>query len=386
MRIAVFDYAVTPTNPAGSCHRLLIERLCDQHEFTVFAPRFDNPRPDRVRWIPVYSILRPLAVLFLSFHLSALVKYLRFRRQGHFSLVQSIESNFGCSDVVYAHFCHRWFLRHYWSSSKPSGIRGFMRWADHFLHAALEPAIFRRAKWIVAASSSLANEIEQQYPFVASKLRTIPNAVDADAYTVDPSFDRTAFRERIGVEENHLLVVFVALGQFERKGLPLLIEAFAGLSEESLRLCVVGGTTDLIGSYKREVERRGLTHRVQFAGVQANVRPYLWAADLLALPSHYEVFPLVVLQAAAAAIPLLVTRKGGGDQLGGDGCLLVEPRVEDIRRGLEDFLKLDLAQRTALSRAARLRAEMFRNDSFVDRWSELYSEIATVQAEGCAHG
>jgi glycosyltransferase involved in cell wall biosynthesis len=386
MRIAVFDYAVTLTNPAGSCHRLLIERLCDQHEFTVFAPRFDNPRPDRVRWIPVYSILRPLAALFLSFHLSALVKYFRFRQRGRFSLVQSIESNFGCSDVVYAHFCHRWFLDHHWKSCKPSGIRGLMRWVDHVLHAALEPAIFRRAKWIVAASASLAREIEQQYPFVASKLRTIPNAADADAYQVDPSFDRAAFRAQIGLEENQFLVVFVALGQFERKGLPLLIDAIAGLEDKGLKLFVVGGTKDLVGTYKREIEQRGLARRIQFTGIQADVRPYLWAADLMALPSHYEVFPLVVLQAAAAAIPLLVTPRGGGDQLGGAGCILVEPRVEDVRRGLEDFVKLNAAERSALSRAGRLSAEMFRDDRFVDRWSELYSEIAVAQAEGGARG
>lgn len=386
MRIAVFDYMVTLNNPAGSCHRLLIERLCDQHEFTVFSVRFDNPRPDRVRWIPVRSILRPLVALFVSFHLSALVNYFRFRQRSHFSLVQSIESNFGCGDVVYAHFCHRWFLRHYWNSCKPSGVRGLMRWMDHVLHAALEPAVFRRAKWIVAASSSLAREIEEQYPFAAHKLRTISNAVDVAAYTLDPGFDRESFRERLGLAKGCSLVVFIALGQFERKGLPLLIDAIAPLRDESLQLCVVGGTKDLVRDYQREVEERGLAHRIQFSGVQADVRPYLWAADLVALPSHYEVFPLVVLQAAAAERPLLVTRKGGADQLEGQGCLVIEPRVEDIRRGLEFFANLGAAQRSALGRAARLRAEVFCADRFVDQWSRLYGEIAASQVEVCSHG
>ena len=43
MRIAVFDYRITPNNPIGSCHLAMLRALAAEHEFTVFAVEFENP-------------------------------------------------------------------------------------------------------------------------------------------------------------------------------------------------------------------------------------------------------------------------------------------------------------------------------------------------------
>jgi hypothetical protein len=48
MRIAVFDYKVVPTNPIGSCHLRMLQGLCREHEFTVFAVEFENSCPERI--------------------------------------------------------------------------------------------------------------------------------------------------------------------------------------------------------------------------------------------------------------------------------------------------------------------------------------------------
>lgn len=47
MNIAIFDYMVTRNNPAGSCNRRIVEELCNEHNFTVFAVDFENPNPKR---------------------------------------------------------------------------------------------------------------------------------------------------------------------------------------------------------------------------------------------------------------------------------------------------------------------------------------------------
>ena len=76
MRIAILDYQITPNNPSGSCHHLLVEKLDGEHEFTVFAARFDNPRPQSIPWVKVPALVRPLAALFVSFHVVALLRYI----------------------------------------------------------------------------------------------------------------------------------------------------------------------------------------------------------------------------------------------------------------------------------------------------------------------
>jgi glycosyltransferase involved in cell wall biosynthesis len=382
MRIAIFDYLVTSSNPVGSCHRLLVDRLSDKFHFTVFAKHFENPRPDSVRWVRVPSLLRPLVALFASYHIAAVIQFLRHRRDGSFSLIQSVESNLSFGDVVYAHFCHRWFLRHKWRVCRPPGFRGMVRWLDHAFHAALEPWVFRHASWVVAASWSLARELGQEYPFVVPKLRVIPNPVDLDAHAPNEHFNRESFRDSLGVASSDVLVVFAALGQFERKGLPTLLSALGETRLSHLKVCVVGGTPDLVADYQSRVAELGLNQSVCFAGFHPDIRSYLWAADLIALPSLYEVFPLVVLQAAAASRPLLVTWAGGGEPLSGAGCLVVEPSTCDVARGLSEFCQMSPDEQVSLGRQARDAALQYGIDPFISAWEELYEDVTLVASNG----
>jgi len=114
--------------------------------------------------------------------------------------------------------------------------------------------------------------------------------------------DRFPFKVRQHAITN--VLVFVALGHYERKGLPLLFEALRALNDSRLKMVVVGGSQNGIAAYRERANKGGLNGNVKFLQTQKDIRPYLWAADALTLPSHYEVFPLAVLEAAAAGLPL----------------------------------------------------------------------------------
>ena len=385
MNIAIFDYLVRQDNPAGSCHRTLVAALADEHEFTLFATQLDNPRPGKVAWVSVPSIRRPLAALFLTFHISAFLRYLfAWHRKGRYGIIQSVESNFWFGDIIYSHFCHRWFLKHRWSLCRPSGLRGMMRWLDHALHAALEPSTFRRARWIIAPSAGLANELRQEYPFTSSKIRVIPNPVELSSFRRPHSFDRSAFRAEWGFCEDDKVIVFVALGHYERKGLPLLFEALAAERGKKWKLLVVGGTPSLVNSYIQKAQSLGLAQSIRLVGHQHDVRPFLWASDLFALPSFYEVFPLGVLQASAAGCPLLITPMNGADEFLADGvsCLKIEPRVTSIIAGLRRYESLSLSERTKLAEVASGAVQIYGVDKFVSAWRDFYRSVGRECSRG----
>src|SRR5690349_15385746 len=109
MRIAVFDYFTTPTNPIGSCVREMVAGLYNEHEFTVFSRDFANPCPERVRWVRIPVFRRPLALLFLSYHLLApfFFAWYRLRHRQHFDLVMITEDCLAFGHVTYTQFCHR---------------------------------------------------------------------------------------------------------------------------------------------------------------------------------------------------------------------------------------------------------------------------------------
>jgi len=381
MRIAVFDYKVVPTNPIGSCHLRMLQGLCREHEFTVFAVEFENPCPERIRFVRVPVPTRPLALLFVAYHLVAPLAYLwyRLRTGARFDLVQMVESNLSLGDVSYAHFCHLAYLRRHWRSAGAKGLRGWLRWLDHWLHALMEPWTYRRVKRIVVPSQGLKRDLEETYPFARGKITVIPNPVDVERMRPPADFDREAFRAGHGVKPGETVLVFVALGHFERKGLSLVLQALVALRDRPLRLWVVGGAPDLIRSWQMRAEGMGIGDMVHFWGMQRDVRPFLWGADAFVFPSAYETFSLVSFQAAAAGLPLIVTPLYGVEEFMRDGEMgfVVERSAEGVGTAISLFLSLNETERAQLGLNAQRAVEAFDVRNFVARWKAFYSEQVT---------
>lgn len=381
-KILIVDYKIVPTNAIGGCHLRILRELCHEHEFTVFAVEFENPLPERIRWIRIPAPTRPLALLFFVYHLLAPLYYWahRLRRRAPYDHVQFVESNFSFGDISYSHFCHRAYLKHHWKQSAHRGLRGWLRWLDHWLHAFLEPWVYRRAKRIVVPSRGLARELIAEYPYTRDKIRIIPNCVELERMHVPSEFDRERFRKDLGVDPEDLALVFVALGHFERKGLPLLLEALRRLGNPRLKLLVVGGQPDLLAAYGSRVEQLGLKGKLVFVGMQRDVRPYLWAADAFALPSFYETFSLVSFEAAAARLPLIVAPLYGVEEVlrDGENGILVERTSEGVAEGIARFLTLSPEARRSMGEKARRDVEGYAPENFLAAWGNLY-EVEHVE-------
>lgn len=354
----------------------MLRALAAEHEFTVFAPEFENPDPQRIRWIRVPSPKRPLALLFIVYHFMAPLCYLAYRLRGgeKFDLVQALESNLVFGDLLYSHFCHRMYLKHHWSKSGAAGLRGVFRWLDHKLHALMESFTYPRARHVVVPSRGLARELEGEFPYIENKLTVLPNPIHVDRLQMPPDFDRVAFRNSMDIEEQDVVALFVALGQFERKGLPLLLEALRAPETEQVKLIVVGGQAGLIASYTAEIARQGLGDRVRFVGMQSDVRPYLWASDVFAFPSLYETFSLVTYEAAASGLPIVVSHLYGVEDLlvDGDNGFLIETSAAGVREGLRRLLSLSPTARRVMGDRARRAASACSEERFVDAWRKFY--------------
>ena len=376
MRIAVFDYKITRNNPAGSCHLAMLRALAAEHDFTVFAVEFENPCPEKIQFVHVPAPTRPLALLFVAFHVMAPVYYLFYRIRGgaRFDLVQSLESNLSFGDLLYSHFCHRMYLKHHWSKSGAKGLRGWFRWLDHKLHALMESFTYPRAKQVVVPSQGLARELRAEFPFIEKHLTVLPNPINLQRLQVPAEFDRAAFRHNLGIDDQELVGLFVALGQFERKGLPMLLQALGTAGMERIKLIVVGGEPDLIARYRETTAKLQLGDRVKFAGMQSDVRPYLWSSDVFVFPSLYETFSLVTYEAAASGLPIVVSQLYGVEDLvrDGDNGFLIETSVAGVREGLQRILGLSAADRCIMGQRARLAASACSEEHFVDAWRAFY--------------
>jgi glycosyltransferase involved in cell wall biosynthesis len=266
------------------------------------------------------------------------------------------------------------YLKHHWSKSGARGLRGWFRWLDHQLHAWMESFTYPRASQVVVPSRGLARELKAEFPYIENKLTVLPNPISLDRLQMPADFDRWAFRHSMGIGDHDLVALFVALGQFERKGLPLLLQALATPGMEQVTLIVVGGEPDLIARYG---EKYQLGARAKFVGMQSDVRPYLWSSDVFVFPSLYETFSLVTYEAAASGLPVVVSQLYGVEDLlvDGDNGFLIETTVAGVRRGLERVLGLTQADRHAMGQRARQAASACSEEHFVDAWRAFYLRL-----------
>jgi glycosyltransferase involved in cell wall biosynthesis len=131
----------------------------------------------------------------------------------------------------------------------------------------------------------------------------------------------------------------------------------------------------LIESYRRKCQAMKLEGQVIFAGMQRDVRPYLWSAEGFVLPSYYETFSLVTFEAAAAGVPLVVSRLHGVEEFLVDGKngYLIDPTPEGIRGGMQRLVESSRSDRGRIGAAAALSVRPYGLDTFVEQWKAFYA-------------
>lgn len=380
-RIVVVDMAVAPDSPAGSCVLAEVQGLAAHFDVTVFSERFEPSESGGIEFVRVHAPRRPVLLRYLAFHLSVPLHYLWWRlRGGRAACVQATQGQLPGAGVCYAHFCHRAYLKHHWHKSSVRGVRRLARFATHSFNAWCEAGAMRWARLIVVPSSGLATELATEYPAWAAKVRVIPNPVAIDHFRRPLVFDRETQRVAHGFRGAHLVLGFMALGDFARKGLGLLLQAMASLPADErslLRVLVIGGQAGEIAEFRALAAQLGVAHAVCFVGMQSDVRPFLWASDVFAFPSAYETFGLAVVQAAAAGLPVMVC----------NGLHGVEEFVVDGHNGWSIARERDaimvwfgrlMAERDLLPRMAAAAVESARpydRQTFQARWLLLIESL-----------
>jgi glycosyltransferase involved in cell wall biosynthesis len=288
--------------------------------------------------------------------------------------IQATQGQLPGAAICYAHFCHRAYLKRHWHKSSVTGLRRLARLATHRFNAWCEAAALRRARCIVVPSRGLARELAAEYPGCAAKLHVVPNPVAIERFRRPADFDRAAQRALHGCAADDLVVGFMALGDFARKGLGLLLQAVAELEPAArVRLLVIGGQPGEVAEFSALAERLRLGDAVSFVGMQRDVRPFLWACDVFAFPSSYETFGLAVVQAAAAGLPVLAC----------DGLHGIEEFVVDGHNGwsiarepaaLQAWFARLFSERAELPRmaeAALASVQPYDRRHFQARWTRL---------------
>jgi len=180
---------------------------------------------------------------------------------------------------------------------------------------AAEERIIRSADRIVAANVVERAHLGLYYGADPRRVAVIPCGVDTELFAPR---DRQAARRALGLDGRPVVLYVGRIAPI--KGLGTLLDAVARLRAggRDLRLLVIGGEADEPAdgheaSLRARALRLGLGEAARFLGAQPqDVLPaYYAAADVTVLPSHYESFGMVALEAMACGSPVIASRVGG---------------------------------------------------------------------------
>ncbi|HEX7311869.1 MAG TPA: glycosyltransferase family 4 protein [Gaiellaceae bacterium] len=290
----------------------LIRRAPSDISFTVVSRTLGDDLRERVSWRRVPTPNRPFLLKYTVFFLLASLRLLRTRGLRH--SVGAIVPN--RVDVAAVHFCHAGYVARTRRLAPPGAtpLRALNTAVTRIVSKLAERWCYRpgRVRALAAVSAGVAQELEAHFPNIP--IVVTPNGVDVVRF---PSVEdgRHSSAQTAG---KPLIALFVG-GDWDRKGLGPAIEGLAEarrLSDRRLELWVVGRGDER--RFRRLAEHNGVSRNVRFFGFRGGVEQFYDAADVLVLPTLYEADPLVVHEAAAAGLAIVVTRVNGVEELVGD--------------------------------------------------------------------
>jgi glycosyltransferase involved in cell wall biosynthesis len=217
------------------------------------------------------------------------------------------------------------------------------------------------------------------------KIVSIPNGIDTSRFQPNPTV-RQAVREQLGCAPEAF--VWLTVGRLEPvKNHRELIQAFCEVvSEYPHARLLIAGQGPLHPVLEQQIAASGLGTHVRLLGIRRDIPELLNAADAFVLPSLWEGMSNALLEAAAAALPMVATNIGGNPEIvldGVSGFLVPPSEPASLKVAMGRLMGIPKEQRLGMGLAGRAHVvQNFDLERVVDRWEALYREL--LQRKGIA--
>jgi UDP-glucose:(heptosyl)LPS alpha-1,3-glucosyltransferase len=205
-------------------------------------------------------------------------------------------------------------------------------------------------------SHMVRNEILSRYTVASEKVQVVHNGVEWDQMQSD--FDRWEIQRpaitralRLDPDAHHLLFIG---HNYQRKGLAELLHGLAHLNNPDVHLNIVGKDKHS-ACYEHLAVKLGLQKQVRFFGANPQILPFYQLADTLVIPSHYDPFANVTVEALAMGLFVVSSKTNGGHEV-------LTPEAGTVISNLNAPESIAESLNIALqSRKTPLRAQAIRN-------------------------
>jgi UDP-glucose:(heptosyl)LPS alpha-1,3-glucosyltransferase len=256
--------------------------------------------------------------------------------------------------------------------------------AARFLHILIRPVYLAnrvieskilshpRLKKVVVNSEMEKRNLLHYYRIPEQKVEVIYNGVDLEQFHPRVKAHREGVREALETTGDEFVVLFPS-NNFKRKGLTVLIDALSRMNRKDVAIWVAGKGRQ--GFFKALAKKGQVEQQVRFLGKRTDMERLYGAADLMVLPTQYDSFSNVVLEALACGIPAITTRNNGAAEViepGLNGFVLHDHEDSDELAALMEKVR---TERENWGGQARRRAEDFPLEKSVETYARLFAAL-----------
>ncbi|CAM3035487.1 glycosyltransferase family 4 protein [Paenibacillus taichungensis] len=308
MKICIVTHRIVKGEGQGRVnYEVAVETLRQGHEVIMIANEVESQLLENksATWIKVFPSLKLPQLLryqIFAFKSAIHIRKLRKAKQVDLVMVNGFIT-WAKGDINAVHFVHST-----WIKSPVHSFRVHRSWKRWYfglytlVNAFLERYAFRKSGKIIAVSEKVKNELIK-LGIKHDKVQVIHNGVDVrEFYPCE-----TGKKSKMDINPSQVVGLFAGDISSPRKNLDTVLKSM--VSVPALSLVVAGSTNRSI--YPQMAEDLNIKDRVHFLGFRKDMGHIMRNVDLFIFPSRYEACSLVVLEALASGIPVVITEESG---------------------------------------------------------------------------
>ena len=265
--------------------------------------------------------------------------------------------------VITPHFHPSWSM---WGGAKRKTLR-------EFYDTVIGKGTMESADLITCVSKHERDMLVSEIGISEDNIKIIYNGINWNDWQILP--DKNIFRKQYPDISDKFVLFAGRLAT--NKGLSDLISAMDLVNQKSVDLVITGADMGLGKQLEKEASEKGVRmHRLGHIDDET-YRSVLAAADMLVLPSEYEAFGIVLLEAAAAETAVIGTNVGGIPEAmspGNNGLIVEYNDVDNLSKSIATLLD-DAKMCKEMGKAGRVWAKNFSWDSILKELEQEYSSI-----------
>jgi UDP-glucose:(heptosyl)LPS alpha-1,3-glucosyltransferase len=205
----------------------------------------------------------------------------------------------------------------------------------HPIYLFLETRCFNNAKFIIANSNMIKDEIIDTYGIRPNKIDVVYNGVESKTINHESSFKKLS--KEFDIDKNSSILLYVGSG-FKRKGVEEFLEIIAKLKNQSVKAFIIGKEKNL-EYYQQLSKDLKIDKTVIFTGPRADVDDFYTISDIFLFPTRYEPFSNVVLEAMSFENAVFTTRQNGAHEILTDEYIMASSKDFSVAKKIDDLLE-----------------------------------------------